>query len=159
MRHRGRRRINSADDADEALGVLKHLDDGRWHARESFLRQGLAAAAYHNERCALMELLIDALKLASAAAPLSSAGRPVARAFLDAHADSWYDAAAWAPDLSLAMGREEVDVDIESKRRDWDLAEFEYRTGVDASDADARSRATQRAPHGPRRGGGARRRQ
>ena len=60
-----------------------------------------------------------------------------ARAFLDAHADSWSDAAAWAPDLSLAMGREEVDVDIESKRRDWDLAEFEYRTGVDASDADA----------------------
>ena len=43
--HASRRRINSADDADEALGVLKHLDDGLWHARESLLRQGLAAAA------------------------------------------------------------------------------------------------------------------
>ena len=44
----------------------------------------LAATAYHNERRKLLLLLIETLKLVSAAADVSSAGRPAARAFLDA---------------------------------------------------------------------------
>lgn len=69
----------------------------------------------------------------------SSLSLKFAKAFLEAHGvrDSWSDATAWDPDLTLVMGKQEVDIDIESKRRNWDLNEYEYRTGAEASDANS----------------------
>ena len=66
----------------------------------------------------------------------SSLNLKFAKALVDAYGDrSWEPAAAVDPDIDAAMGKKTVEVDTLAKKKKWDMDEFEYRTGKQASDA------------------------